>query len=289
MWACAPSSDLRRWAAVLAVALLPALPAAAQPPQRVVSMNLCTDQLALMLATPGQLVSVSWLAHDSAVPALAQAARALPANRGTAEDIFLLRPDLVLAGQFTTGATVAMLQRLGVPVVRFPIEARLDDVPPALRAMGAALGAEAQAEALVAKFQADRAAIAAHVAARFDAEPRDRAVLYSARGFTGGPDGLAGDILRAAGLDNIATELGLTWGGHVPLESLILAAPDMLVAARPGRTGHSEAQALLSHPALTELAGRARAFALSDRDWVCGTPHVLDAVARLLDAREAGE
>ncbi|MGA0716208.1 MAG: ABC transporter substrate-binding protein, partial [Gemmobacter sp.] len=34
-------------------------PAAAAPPGRVVSINLCTDQLAMMLAAPGQLVSVS--------------------------------------------------------------------------------------------------------------------------------------------------------------------------------------------------------------------------------------
>ena len=51
----------------LAVMLALAGPVAAQPPQRVVSMNLCTDQLAMMLAGPGQLISVSHLGHDPAV------------------------------------------------------------------------------------------------------------------------------------------------------------------------------------------------------------------------------
>ena len=58
----------------LAVMLALAGPVAAQPPQRVVSMNLCTDQLAMMLAGPGQLISVSHLGHDPAVsPMAAQA------------------------------------------------------------------------------------------------------------------------------------------------------------------------------------------------------------------------
>jgi iron complex transport system substrate-binding protein len=38
--------------------------AAADAPARVVSVNLCTDQLAMLIAAPGQLQSVSWLAAD---------------------------------------------------------------------------------------------------------------------------------------------------------------------------------------------------------------------------------
>ncbi|MEL6267927.1 MAG: ABC transporter substrate-binding protein, partial [Pseudomonadota bacterium] len=49
--------------------------AAAQPPARVVSMNLCTDQLAMLIASPGQLVSVSYLARDPASSAMAAEAQ----------------------------------------------------------------------------------------------------------------------------------------------------------------------------------------------------------------------
>ena len=52
--------------------LLAAAPAAAQEaPARVVSMNLCTDQLAMLLAAPGQLLSVSKLARDPMSSAMA--------------------------------------------------------------------------------------------------------------------------------------------------------------------------------------------------------------------------
>lgn len=284
MSACVRSSEPPRAAAVaLAAALALAAPAAADPPRRVVSMNLCTDQLALMLAAPGQLISVSYLAQDPDLSPLAEQARALPANRGLAEDIVLLRPDLVLAGRYTTAATVAMLERLGLPVVRFEPENSLDDVVTNLRRMGTTLGRAPRAEALIAAFDADRARLADH-AARL---PRARAALWYARGFTGGRASLAGDILAAAGLDTIAEALGLGRGGILALEALILADPDLLVTGRRGR-GASQAQALLYHPALAGLPAAARPAPMADRDWICGTPQVLAAVARLLAARGAG-
>lgn len=83
---------MRRLAPLLALALAGALPAAAQPPARVVSMNLCTDQLAMLIAAPGQLVSVSHVARDPVSSALAEQAQAYPVNHGSAEEIFLLAP-----------------------------------------------------------------------------------------------------------------------------------------------------------------------------------------------------
>ena len=47
--------------------MLPAVGIAAGPPDRVVSVNLCTDQLAMLLARPGQLISVSHLAADETI------------------------------------------------------------------------------------------------------------------------------------------------------------------------------------------------------------------------------
>ena len=45
---------------------------------------------------------------------MADAAKALPANHGRAEEIYLMAPDLVLTGQFSAGPAVQMLQDLGI-------------------------------------------------------------------------------------------------------------------------------------------------------------------------------
>jgi iron complex transport system substrate-binding protein len=284
MSACRPRSERAgRWAgqaAGLALAALLALagPGRAEAPARVVSINLCTDQLALMLAAPGQLVSVSRLAHDPRSSAMAEAAAALPANSTLAEDVFLHRPDLVLAGTFTSRATVSMLRRLGVDVVELAPATSLDDVSDRLRAVGGALGREAQAERAVARFEADLAALRTELAAK------PRAALYYANGYTNGDRTLAGAIVAAAGFANVATELGLAHGGYLSLEELVMAVPDLVVTGRSSE-GASRAESVLAHPALSATGG-GRA-STTDRDWICGTPHVLRAVQDMAKAREA--
>jgi iron complex transport system substrate-binding protein len=288
MSACRPRSERAgRWAgqaaglalaALLASLLACAGPARAEAPARVVSINLCTDQLALMLAAPGQLVSVSRLAQDPRSSAMAEAAAALPGNSSLAEDVFLYRPDLVLAGSFTSRATVSMLRRLGVEVVELAPAYALTDVRDRLRTVGAALGREAQAAAAVARFDADLAALRAEIA------ERPRAALYYANGYTNGDRTLAGDIIAAAGFSNVATELGLVRGGHLALEQLVMATPDLVVTGQPHR-GEARAEAVLRHPALA--ATGSRHAPTTDRDWICGTPHVLRAVQDMAAARRA--
>ena len=124
---------------VLALAAGLAAPAGAEPPKRVVSMNLCTDQLAMALAAPGQLISVSYIARDPRASAMVEEAMRYPVNRGRAEEVYLLHPDLVLAGSFG-GPAVAMLHRLGVPVVEVAPPTSLDEARKAIAQVGAALG-----------------------------------------------------------------------------------------------------------------------------------------------------
>src|SRR6056297_3081236 len=107
---------------VTGAALLCAVQAAqAEAPERVVSMNLCTDQLAMMLAAEGQLLSVSRISLDPHVSPMAEEAKDYRINAGQAEEIYLMRPDLVLAGEFTPQATLDMLRGLGIRVETFGI------------------------------------------------------------------------------------------------------------------------------------------------------------------------
>lgn len=261
--------------AAVAVAALAALPGAAAP-GRVVSMNLCTDQLALMLAAPGQVISVSALARDPRLSAVAEAATGLPANHGRAEEIFLMRPDLVITGTFTTPATVEMLRGLGIEVATLAPAASLDDVRRNIAEVGALLGREAAAARLIAAFDRDLARL------RHDAAARPRAALYQAQGYTAGDDSLAGEMLDAAGLDNVAAEAGLAGGGFLPLEALVALAPEIVVKGSP-EPGASRAEEVLSHPALR--GARAEAT-MADREWMCGTPEVVAAIVRLAELRQ---
>lgn len=251
-------------------------------PRRVVSMNLCTDQLAMMLAAPGQLLSVSYLAADPRGSAMAEEAKAYRINHGLAEEVWLMQPDLVIAGSFSARATVDMLRRLGVPVVVMQPAYGLGDIPDRLRQMGVALGREEAAEraatAFLARLELLRDEVARH----------PRAALYYANGYTSGDKTLAGEIIATAGFANIAAETGVPSGGHLPLEVLALAAPESIISGRP-YPGASRSEEILDHPVVRSLRSTAVGAVLTDRDWVCGTPNVLRAVEEMRDTRRRME
>lgn len=251
-------------------------------PRRVVSMNLCTDQLAMMLAAPGQLVSISYVALDPRSSAMATQARNYPVNHGLAEEIYRLKPDLVLAGTYTTRATVEMLGRLGVPVVQFDPENDFDGIRANILNMGEALGRKAEAYRMVAAFDRNLAEL------RDSPDHQPRAALYYANGYTAGDRTLAGQIIAAAGLHNIAADAGLTAGGTLSLEQLVLADPELLIRGQRHDRA-SRAEEILDHPAVAVLAMQAEVATIADADWVCGTPYVLNAITRLRDARNTWE
>lgn len=249
-------------------------------PARVVSVNLCTDQLAMMLAAPGQLVSVSHIARDPLVSAMAEEARALPVNHGRAEEINALRPDLVLAMAWSSPVTLSMLERLGVPVLRMPPASDFEGIRANILLVGEAMGRAAEARDLVASFDAGLDALRPPGGTA----PLRTAVL-SANSFTSGAGSLTARLLEAAGMINIATEAGMTAGGHLPLERLVMAAPDLVLLAEL-YPGASRAEEILTHPALAALDGKTRRGAMHGADWTCGTPHVLGALSSLAALRE---
>ncbi|WP_066706382.1 ABC transporter substrate-binding protein [Celeribacter ethanolicus] len=253
----------------------------ATAPARVVSVNLCTDQLAMMLAAPGQLVSITAYSRDPNSSVMVAEAESYPVNHGQAEEIYLLNPDLVVAGQYTARATVSMLRRLGIEVVEFAPARSLDDIEANVLKMGAALGREEEAREIADDF-ARRLSDISPTQIR-PTEERPTAATYAANGYSTGAESLAGEIIDAAGFHTLATELGLPHGGFLPLEALIMADPDLVISGR-GQAGYARAEEVLHHPALTQLTGGH--MAMQDRDWVCGLPAVIGAVERLREERE---
>ncbi|MDG4647007.1 ABC transporter substrate-binding protein [Roseibacterium sp. SDUM158017] len=266
--------------AAAGLALAAALPSHADAPRRVVSMNLCTDQLAMMLADEGQLVSVSAIARDPLSSVMHEEAAAYPENHGGAEEIYLLRPDLVLAGIWSDPATVSMLRGLGIEVAQLDVADTLEDIPDRVAEMGALLGREDAAQTLIRRFETDLAALAG-------APGGPRAAFYYPNGYTLGTGSLGHEILTHAGFTHIVDELGRDASGRVALELLVVAAPDLVIGATQ-YPGASRSEEILRHPALRTLVSAAHGTT-SGPEWVCGTPHVLRALAGLAGTRAAME
>ena len=84
--------------------------------RRIVSLNMCLDELALRLADRERVASVLWMSRDPLNSNVADLARTIPGNSGTAEEAVSFSPDLVLVGEFTSTLTKSMLRRVGMPV-----------------------------------------------------------------------------------------------------------------------------------------------------------------------------
>ena len=191
-----------------------------------------------------------------------------------------MQPDLVLAGTYTARASVRMLERLGIRVETIAITSSLAQIPTQITEMGRLLGQPARAAELVASYEADLAALQANVASR------PRAAIYQANGYTSGDRSLAGEILAVAGFDNVASEAGFAGGGAMPLEVLAMTAPDAVIQSAR-YDGGSRAEAIMDHPVVAALRNHSKSAALTDHDWVCGTPFVLRAIAEMADLRKS--
>lgn len=262
-------------AGLLALAFL-ITPAAAEPPQRIVSLNLCADELVLRLADPGHVASVTWLARDPGGSNVAVAAQAVPVNRGLAEEIVPLKPDLVLAGAFTTRTTTALLRRFGIPVLELGAPESLAATYAQISTVADRLGVPARGAALVREME-DAFAALPPVPAR-----RPTALVLRPNGFTAGRGSLADEVLARAGLDNLAARLSPDRMGQVTLEEVVLAQPDLLIINASEDGPPSLADELLHHPALAGL----RRVALPTRLWACAGPQLVEAARRLAAARQ---
>ena len=259
----------------LAALLAAAAPAAtAAQPQRVVSLDLCTDQLLLELAPRQHIAAVTHLAGDASVSAIPDQARGIPITHGAAEDVLRYDPDLILAGPFGVAATIDLLRRLQRHLVVVPLAQDLDGVRRSVRVVAQALGEEARGAAMLAEFERRLAAVASAPGA-----VAPSAVIYQVGGIVSGPGSLADAVLTAAGFRNLARDYRLARNGRVPLELLLAQPPDLLLLANRSGDYPTPAADNLRHPAL----GRRQqaSLELPWQLWLCGTPHVAEAIERL--------
>ncbi len=254
--------------------------AGAAPPQRIVSINICGDLLALSLAPRARIASVTFLAADPIMSPIASAADGVPLNYGKAEEVLALRPDLVLAGRYTTRTTVALLERLGYPVIEFGVAESLDDARTQIRTAAVAMGVVEAGEKMIATLDAR---IEAAAAGR--GYERPLAAVYGPNGFTPGPRTLSGSLIELAGFENLAARAGIRYWGNLSLERLLLARPDVLIVEARQSRARALADQILAHPALDDLRDRITVAEVPRPLWSCPGPWIADALDRLAAAR----
>jgi iron complex transport system substrate-binding protein len=255
-------------------------------PRRIVSLNMCVDDLLLRLARPENIASVTWLARDPGNSNVAELAARVPVNHGLAEEIIPLQPDLVIAGVHTARPAVAMLKRTHIPVVEIDVPKTLSAVRQQIRDIAALIGEREKGESVVGVMDASLAALPSPAW-----RARPRAIVLNPNGVTVGEDTLVDEVMTRAGLTNVAAELAIDNYGQIPLETLVASGVDVLIVSASRDGPPALATEILRHPVLSALSDRTRLVVLPGRLWNCGGPAVVEAIERLMrvaaDARSA--
>jgi iron complex transport system substrate-binding protein len=257
---------MRVFASLLAAsALLPGVPAAAAP-RRVASLNLCTDELLLLLAAPAQIASVTHLAQQEAETPLWREASRYPRNDGSLLSVVELQPDLIVTMGGGTRDRLGIAARLGIPTLDLVFAQTLGDVGENVRRLAAALG---------------RPEAGATVLRRMNALIRSRPPLGVDTIWLGGggrtvtATGLEAQWMALAGLRQRPLQ-----GDRVPLETLIASPPALLLRSDYRAGQYSNGQRWLAHPAARFAAG-VRTVPTDGRRWTCLGPLLIDEIGRL--------
>lgn len=248
-------------------------------PQRIVSTNVCADQLALALVDRARIVSVSRMAIEPEISNFAEAARKIHINNARAEEIVELKPDLILGDIYTGKGANRLATTIGVPVHIVGFASSLADVSAIIRDTAQTLGEPERGEQLIAELNA-------RIAKTQSPTPKPiTALVYEPNGFTAGNGTLTNDILTAAGLTNLAPKLMHGSYGTVPLEAVVAAAPQLLILDDSYSATSSRAQSILRHPAFQSLKGKTTLYKIPSRLWLCPGPWIAEAVERLANER----
>ncbi|MFN3388206.1 MAG: ABC transporter substrate-binding protein, partial [Allosphingosinicella sp.] len=244
---------------------------ASTAPQRVASLNLCTDELLLLLAAPGQIASVTHLSQSAAETPLWQTARRYPKNDSSLVAVAPLRPDLVLTMGGGARDRVRIAKRLGIPTLDLPFPQTVADIEAGVRSVAAALGRKEAAAPILARIAALK-----RTAPRRGAD----ALWLGGGGRTLGAQSLGAEWMRLAGLK----QRGIA-GDRVSLESLLVSPPAVLLRSDYRAGQYSGEQRWLSHP-LAKNVRAGRTLRTDGRLWTCMGPLMAGEVARL--RREMG-
>lgn len=251
------------FASAISLALAGAAEAA---PRRVASLNLCTDELLLMLAAPEQIVSVTHLAQQPAETPLWQRARRYRRNDGSLLSVAGMQPDLVLTMGGGARDRVRIAGRLGIRTIDLPFSQTLADIESGIGQVATALGQPERARRLLERLDRMKAAAPATTI---------DAVWLGGGGRSVSASGLAAEWMRLAGLRQRRLQ-----GDRITLEQLLTAPPTVLLRSDYRSGQYSGEQRWLRHP-LAQGTARSRTLATDGRRWTCMGPLMIDEAARL--------
>lgn len=243
---------------------------------RIVSLDFCADQYVLKLADPEQVLAIS-PGGVKGFSYMRDEAEGVPTVRPVAEDVLILKPDLVVRSYGGGPNAAAFFEQAGVPVLQVGWASNIDGegvdaIPNLIQHMADGLGHPERGSALVEEFRTRLNAIRS----KNDGES---ALYMTPAGVTTGPGSLMHEVINAAGLANFQETPG--WRS-LPLERLAYEQPDLIAAAYfETQTNHPHGWSPSRHPVAKQQLTEQDVIQLQGAWTACGGWFILEAVETL--------
>ena len=230
-------------------------------PQRIVSINLCADQLVLALADRSQIAGLTKNATDVEMSGEAAKARGLPLLSNSAEQILAIEPDLIVGMPASRSAALRALPEQTYPLLDLDTANTLDEIYTSIRQTAVAIGHPARGDALIARMRGELAGLQKPGKGRV-------AAYYQRRGYMTGTGTLIDELMTRVGLVNLAGKLGKPPLSQLSLEEMVAAEPDYLIVESATDKVTDQGSEMLHHPALKDISR----ISVPQAWTVCGSP-----------------
>ncbi len=238
---------------------------------RIVSVDYCADQYVLKIADRENIAALSPDA-DKIFSYMREESKGLPTVRPRAEDILLLKPDIVVRSYGGGPNAVAFFNRAGIKVVQIGYASDLAGVKQVILDAARDLGVAERGAAIVADMEARLAALPQH-------DEKKSALYLTSKGAVAGTGTMVDEMMQLAGLENFQAQPG--WGG-VSLERLAYGKPDVIAASFFDTSDiHSDIWTPARHPLAKRRLGESTVIELPAALTSCSGWPVVEAVERL--------
>ena len=230
-------------------------------PKRVASTSLCGDSYVMSMASPNDILALSWQSGD-ALSAAPKSMRSKPKAWDDAERLLYLKPDLVVFGAGEGEIAKPLLDKAGIAHMNIAWGEDFTTVISNGRTLGHALGIVGKTPPYISP-KTEKPSL-----------PKPTLLYLSSSGATAGPGTYIDAAIQFAGGTNIITKTG--W--HTPdPETLVALKPDLIITSFFNDSYASINEAGLRNTVLQNKIHATPSVNVPGKLWPCAGPELYEA------------
>lgn len=201
----------------------------AAKPKAIISLSLGTDEMLLALTEDANIKALSGtISEDPKISNIAEEAKKFAKAASNSENIISLKPDLVIANDWTGAELVKQLKDAGITVYSYKTASGIDDQMKVVAELARIIGESTNGQKVVNEMKRVIESVSEKLKALKETD-KVTVLSYNLYGSTNGKGTTFDDIVTRAGLINAAATAGLDPYAQISKEKIIELNPDVIL------------------------------------------------------------